>query len=125
MKNLRNVSFRTNLLLAVLVVLICTVGALTSLASAPLTITVTNNSSWEIRHLYLSSASNDNWGPDQLDNSSINPGNSHTLNVSWDQSTVKLIGEDQDGCFVSTTVNASGSASWTIDSNATRHCGGE
>src|ERR671923_2403907 len=101
MKNLRNVSFRTNFLLLALVALICTAGALTSRASAPatLTITVTNNSSREIRHLYLSPANNDNWGPDQLNNSSISPGVTRTLNVSWEESTVKLVAEDQDGCF--------------------------
>jgi hypothetical protein len=124
MKNMRNVSFRTNFLLPVLVAVICTAGSLTSFASAPpLTITVVNNSNLEIRHLYLSPASNDNWGPDQLNNSSINPGITRTLNVSWEQSTVKLIGEDQDGCFLSKTVEASGSAAWTIDNDATRNCG--
>ena len=122
MKNL-NASFRTNFLLLVLVALICTVGSLTSFASAPVTITVVNNSNWEIRHLYLSPANSDNWGPDQLDNSPISPGVTRTLNVSWDQSTVKLVAEDQDGCFLSKTVDASGNPSWTIDSNATRNCG--
>ena len=118
MKNLRNV------LLPVLVALICTAGSLTSLASAPpLTITIVNNSSWEIRHLYLSPANSDNWGPDQLNNSSISPGVTRTLNVSWEQSTVKLVAEDQEGCFVSKTVEASGSAAWTIDNDATRNCG--
>ena len=125
MKNLRNVSFRTNLLLVVLVALICTAGSLTSLASAPppLTITVVNNSSREIRHLYLSPANNDNWGPDQLNNSPIGSGVSRTLNVSWEQSTVKLVAEDQDGCFLTKTVEASGSAGWTIDNDASRNCG--
>lgn len=116
MKNLR-------ISLMVLVAFICT-SSLTSLASAPtLTITVNNNSSREIRHLYLSPASNDNWGPDQLNNSSISPGGSRQLNVSWEDSTVKLVAEDSDGCFVSTTVQASGSPEWTIDNNSSRNCG--
>src|SRR6185295_2675035 len=52
--------------------LVAVFGALTALAplsgAAPtsLSITVVNNSSWEIRHLYLSPADNDNWGVDQL-----------------------------------------------------------
>ena len=124
MKNLRNVSFRTNVLLVVLVAFICTAGSLTSLASAPpLTITVTNNSSREIRHLYLSPANNDNWGPDQLNNSPIGSGVTRQVNVSWEQSSVKLVAEDQDGCFLQTTVEASGSPAWTIDNNASRNCG--
>jgi hypothetical protein len=124
MKNLRNVNFRTNFLLLVLVALICTAGSLTSFASAPpLTISVVNNSNWEIRHLYLSSANNDNWGADQLGGSSIGHGATRTLNVSWEESTVKLIAEDQDGCFLTTTVEASGNPAWTITADTPRNCG--
>jgi hypothetical protein len=112
------------ILLMALIAIICTASSLTSLASAPpLTITVTNNSSREIRHLYLSPANNDNWGPDQLNNSSIDSGASRQLNVSWEQSTVKLVAEDQDGCFLSQTVEASGEPAWTIDNNTSRNCG--
>ena len=93
-------------------------------ASAPsVTITVVNNSNWEIRHLYLSPANNDNWGDDQLNQSSIGPGATRTLTVSWDQSTVKLVGEDQEGCFLSKTVDATGSQTWTIAGDEARNCG--
>jgi hypothetical protein len=116
MKNLR-------ISLLVLVAFICA-GSLTSFASAPsVTITVTNNSSRDIRHLYLSPANNDNWGPDQLGNSAIGSGSSRQLNVSWEEATVKLVAEDQDGCFLSTTVAASGESAWTIDNNTSRNCG--
>ncbi len=109
----------------ILVVLLCLVSTVAPLsrASAPLTIRVINNSGWEIRHLYLSPANSDNWGSDQLSGSSINPGVTRTLNVSWDDSTIKLVGEDQDGCFLSTTVQASGEAEWTITGDAARNCG--
>jgi len=114
MKNIR-------ILFVVLVAFICTAS---SLASAPtLTITVNNNSSREIRHFYLSPANNDSWGPDQLDNSPFGAGVSRQLNVSWEQSTVKLVAEDQDGCFLQTTVEASGNPEWTIDNNTSRNCG--
>ena len=114
MKNIR-------ILFVVLAAFICTAS---SLASAPtLTITVNNNSSREIRHFYLSPANNDSWGPDQLDNSPIGAGISRQLNVSWEQSTVKLVAEDQDGCFLQTTVEASGNPEWTIDNNTSRNCG--
>jgi len=116
MKNLR-------ISLLVLVAFICA-GSLTSFASAPsVTITVTNNSSRDIRHLYLSPVNNDNWGPDQLGNSAIGSGGSRQLNVSWEEATVKLVAEDQDGCFLSTTVAASGESAWTIDNNTSRNCG--
>ena len=108
-----------------LLTVVCAFGLLTTRSGAAPTVTITivNNSSWEIRHLYLSPANNDNWGPDQLNNSPISPGATRELNVSWNQSTVKLVGEDQDGCFLSTTVDATGSPTWTITSQASRNCG--
>lgn len=112
-----------NLRISLLVALICTAGSLTLASAPPLTITVVNNSSREIRHFYLSPANNDNWGSDQLNNSAIGAGTSRQLNVSWEESTVKLVAEDQDGCFLSTTVAASGEPSWTIDNNTSRNCG--
>lgn len=113
--------FRFVMLLAVL----GTAAALTpvSPATAQLTISVVNNSQWEIRHLYLSPADNDNWGADQLNESSISSGATRTLSVSWEQSSVKLVAEDQDGCFMETTVAASGNPVWTITNNAARNCG--
>jgi hypothetical protein len=94
-------------------------------AAAPTTtaITVTNDSSLEIRHLYLSPADNDNWGPDQLNGSVIATGQSVTINAVWDQATVKVVSEDQNGCFLYQTLDATGNASWTITSNAVPDCG--
>jgi hypothetical protein len=128
MRNLRHalLSSRTRLRFLMLVAVFGVLSTLTPLsgATAPsLTLTVVNNSSWEIRYLYLSPANNDNWGSDQLNDSSISPGATRTLNISWDQSTVKLVGEDRDGCFLYTTVETSGNPVWTIASDATRNCG--
>jgi len=94
-----------------------------SSATSALTISIVNNGGSEIRHIYLSPPDNDNWGPDQLNESVISPGATRNLNVSWDQSTVKLVAEDQDGCFLSTTVAATGSPVWTITSDTSRDCG--
>jgi len=115
------ICFRVLLLVAGL----CTLAALTprSSATGSLTISIVNNGGVEVRHLYLSPADNDNWGPDQLNQTAISPGASRNLEVSWDQSTVKLVAEDQDGCFLNTTVAATGSPVWTITSNTARDCG--
>lgn len=115
------------LLLAVAV--LCALGTITLLAGAPAapattTITIVNNSRWEIRHLYLSPADNDNWGPDQLGESDIAPGQTFSLNVSWDQPTVKIVSEDADGCFLSNTTDATGNITWTITNDASPNCGG-
>jgi hypothetical protein len=88
-------------------------------------ITVVNNSSREIRHLYLSPVNQDKWGPDQLGGSIIGSGGgSYTLsNVACSQSSIKVIAEDQNGCFLYQTVSCGGSATWTITTDATPDCG--
>jgi len=94
-------------------------------ATAPtLTISLVNNSQWEIRHLYLSPANSEDWGPDQL-SSAISAGSSRNLDVTWNQSTVKLVAEDQDGCFLTTTVEATGTPTWTITGSTSRNCGNQ
>ena len=101
-------------------------GPLLSRAYAPSTaITIVNNSSREIRHVYLSPVDQNNWGPDQLVNSVISPdGGSFTIsNVSCGGASIKVIAEDQDGCFLYQVVTCSESVTWTIANNATRDCG--
>ena len=119
-------SAKNGIRLATLVAVLCLISALPVLSRATATttaITVVNNSSWEIRHLYLSPVDNDNWGPDQLNHSVISPGQSVTINVSWEQSSVKVISEDQNGCFLYQTLDATGNASWTITGDAVPDCG--
>lgn len=101
-------------------------GPLLSSAHAPATtaITIVNNSSREIRHVFLSAPDQNNWGPDQLGSSVISAnGGSVTINASCNGSSVKVIAEDQEGCFVYQVVSCSESASWTITNDATRDCG--
>jgi hypothetical protein len=86
-------------------------------------VTITNNSNVEIRGLYVSSADSDNWGADQLGGAVISPGGTYTLSFSWNQSTAKVIAEDKDGCFLSTIVDTSSSATWTITNDSARDCG--
>jgi len=83
----------------VLVVGLCMLTVLVthSTATSALTISIVNNGGSEICHFYLSPPDNDNWGPDQLNETGISPGATRNLEVSWDQATVKLVAEDQDG----------------------------
>jgi putative NIF3 family GTP cyclohydrolase 1 type 2 len=117
--------------------LIITCVALLALAALPLlsraktTITtatsvkIVNNSSKDIRNVYLSHVNLDDWGSNQLGDATLAAGQSFTLNdVACDQQQVKVIGEDQDGCFLSTVVNCSDSATWTITNDTARDCGG-
>ena len=92
--------FTSLVVLAVFVgVMVC--GPLLSKAHAPATaITIVNNSGREVRHVFLSAPDANNWSADQLGSSVISAnGGSVTINASCDGPTIKVIAEDQDGCF--------------------------
>lgn len=100
-----------------------TLPILASSRSISTSITIANNSNREIRYVYLSPVDADNWGPNQLSNS-LTPGQSATVNgVSCDQQQLKVIGEDNDGCFVSTIIDCGENSTWTITDSTTRDCG--
>ena len=100
---------------------------LLSRARTPATtsITVVNNSSREVRHLYLSATNQNNWGSDQLGGSIIGSGGgSYTLSdVACSQADIKVIAEDQNGCFLYQVVSCGQNATWTITNDATPDCG--
>ena len=116
--------FTSLVLLGVFVgVMVC--GPLLSKAYVPSTaITITNNSSREIRHVFLSPPDSNNWGPDQLGSSVIAPnGGSTTITASCSGPSIKVIAEDQDGCFSYQVVTCSETATWTITNSTGRDCG--
>lgn len=101
------------------------IGSMLSSANAPTTsVTITNNSSHEIRHIYLSSTSEENWGADQLDPSIISPGGgTFTLSVACSAADIKVIAEDVEGCFLYQVVACGQSTTWTIANDSSRNCG--
>lgn len=87
-------------------------------------VTITNNSAREIRHLYLSATNQENWGQDQLAPTVIASGGSYTLNdVACPGADIKVIAEDQDGCFLYQVVTCGQSSTWTITNESARDCG--
>jgi len=69
-------------------------------------VNIVNNSSRAISHVYLSHVGRGRLDRQPIGESVIASGQSYNLtNVACDQQQVKIIGEDQDGCFVSTVVN--------------------
>jgi hypothetical protein len=75
--------------------------------------------------VYLAHVNADDWTGNQLGESVIAAGQSYNLtNVACDQQQVKVIGEDQDGCFISTVVNCGDNATWTVNNDTARDCGG-
>lgn len=123
MKNSRVNIYR----LAILSLLVLVLAAFSSArtASPTTSVNIVNNSNNEIRSIYLSHVDADDWTGNQLgEGATIAAGQSYNLSsVACDQQQVKVIGEDQDGCFVSTTLNCGQSATWTITSNTARDCG--
>lgn len=88
-------------------------------------VTIVNNSSRSVVHVYLSHVNADDWTGNQIGDSTISAGQSYSLsNVACDQQQVKVIAEDQDGCFLSTVTNCGDSGSWTITDTTARDCGG-
>ena len=102
--------------------------AVLSSARTPTTtsVNIVNNSNREVRNVFLSHVNADDWTGNQLSNGQvIAPGQSYNLsNVACDQQQVKVVAEDQDGCFLSTVVNCGDSATWTITNDTARDCGG-
>lgn len=124
MKNSR--SKRNFYRLAILSLSLFALAALSS-ARTPMatSVNIVNNSSREIRSVYLSHVNADDWSGNQLGNGAvIAAGQSYNLsNIACDQQQVRVIGEDQDGCFISTVVTCGESPSWTINDSTTRDCG--
>ena len=124
MKNSR--SKRNFYRLAILSLSLFALAALSS-ARTPMatSVNIVNNSTREIRSVYLSHVNADDWTGNQLSSGAIiAPGQSYNLsNIACDQQQVKVIGEDQDGCFLSTIVNCGDNATWTVTNAAARDCG--
>ena len=118
--------YRRTLISALVPVLaLITTGSLMAMASPNATsVTIVNNASREIRHVYLSHTNEDNWGADQIDPSTIPSGSSVTLNnVACSAADLKVIAEDQDGCFIYKVISCGQSTTWTITNESARDCG--
>jgi hypothetical protein len=87
-------------------------------------INIVNNSGREIRNVYSSHVDADDWSADLLGDTKIATGQSRAVNnLACDAQQVKVIAEDQDGCFLSVVVSCGESATWTISSDTARDCG--
>ena len=92
--------------------------------TASTSVNIVNNSSREIRNVYSSHVGSDDWSADLLGDGSIAAGQSQTLsNVACDGQQVKMIAEDQDGCFMTVVISCGDNASWTITNDTARDCG--
>lgn len=124
MKNSRRKLKVRNLIPMIAALCALTVPLLSRAQPRTASITIVNNSSHEIRHVYISHVNSDDWSTDQLGSSAIQPGQSYALqNVACDQGQVKVIGEDKDGCFLSGVVSCTSDSTWTITNSTPADCG--
>ena len=80
-------------------------------------VTLVNNSAWEIYELYVSDSDDWDWGEDQLDDETIDTGESFMLTgIPCGEYDVKLVDEDDDECIVEDVEICGGSDRWVIDS---------
>jgi hypothetical protein len=115
---------RVLIIICVALLAVVAVPLLSSARTPTTSVNIVNNSSKEIRNVYLSHVNSDDWSGNQLGEATISSGQSFALtSVACDEQQVKVIGEDQDGCFVSTVVNCGDSATWTITNDTARDCG--
>ena len=111
--------------LAMFCIALFSLAALSSARTATTSVNIVNNSNKEIRNVYLSHVNVDDWGGNQLGDATILPSHSFTLNnVACDQQQIKVVGEDQDGCFLSTVVACGSNTTWTITNDTAADCGG-
>lgn len=97
----------------------------TARSSNTISITVHNSTQRSIQRLYVATGDPDNWGPDQLNGSTIPSGGSHVLSsVACNGSAVRVIAEDQNGCFVYNNASCDANQTWDIPADATPDCGG-
>jgi len=132
-KNTRRRHWERKLILASVMCVLVGIPALPSSAGNSvsnalplLTIAVTNNSTRDITHLYLSPPDQNAWGPDLLAEGTV-LGRGQTLNIpetACEANEIKVIAEDRQGCFVYGLVGCSqASASWTITDATPPDCG--
>lgn len=82
----------------------------TSTASA-LSLTIENQSNWEVHQLYFSPSNQKSWGPDQLEDEVISHGESFKLKkIPQGVYDVKIVDEDGDECTLE-----------DVDFNASEH----
>jgi hypothetical protein len=118
-RNKRNLSR-----LVILCVALFTLAGLSTARPPTTSVNIVNNSNKEIRNVYLSHVGVDDWGTNQLGDTTISPGQSFTItNFTCDQQQIKVIGEDHNGCFLSTIVTCGDNATWTITNDTAADCG--
>ena len=77
------------------------VGIVSTAHAKPVDVEFVNSSKWTIDEMYLSTTHEDKWGPDQLGEAVIKPGESYKLTgIPENKYDLKVLDEDGDECIV-------------------------
>ena len=89
------------------------------------TVKVINQSKWEIHHLFLSSSSDEEWGPDQLGEDVLAKGDSFTItSIPCDEYDIKVVDEDGDECIIEAVDLCRDNSFWKITDKDLLECEG-
>ncbi len=117
---MRTLVFRAGLLGVFALLLVTPV-----VAKGGATITVSNESRWEIHHLYLSSTDDQYWGPDQLGEDIIRPGHTFKLtDIPCNKYDVKVVDEDGDACVINSIKMCGDAQVWHLTNEELLSCEG-
>lgn len=109
--------------LAALAVLSAALVAPAAAADTDAVVTISNKSSWDLHHLFISSVDEEEWGPDQLGDAVIVSGEDFTLNnIPCDAYDVRLVDEDGDECVVSAVPLCVDKDAWVIEDSDLLAC---
>ena len=112
---------KTNALLAAL--LVCAVA--TPAFAKKATVKVINQSKWEIHHLFISPASEEEWGPDQLEDEILTKGDSLTITqIPCNEYDIKVVDEDGDECIIEAVDLCRDNSYWKITDRDLLDCEG-
>lgn len=110
--------------LALAALLLCAIS-LPAFAARKASVKVINQSKWEIHHLYLSSSEEEEWGPDQLEDSILAKGDSFTLtHIPCDTYDIKVVDEDGDECVIEQVDLCNDHSYWKITDKDLLECEG-
>lgn len=89
------------------------------------TLAIHNKSKWAVHHLYLSPANENEWGPDQLGQKTIDPGGTFTLNsIPCNTYDIKVEDEDGDACMIKGEKFCGHDATWDLTDQELLGCEG-
>jgi hypothetical protein len=114
---------RSFIIICATVIALTAVPLLSKTRTPSTSVNLANNSSREIRNVYSSHVGANDWSGNLLGQQAIAAGQSSSVSITCDSQQVKVIAEDQEGCFASTVVACGENSSWTITNDTARDCG--